>query len=121
MEKFQPFHEAIRSRRDEPGAFYYPDPWWDKEIAVVTGDLQAAMEFIDTECSDEELYWLGEVFDDIMDKTRSSDFLACLRRRVQRVENPEWKTELQENIRDAAEYLDESSVSQAHGNEDGDI
>ena len=42
-----------------------------------------------------------------MDKTRSADFLACLRRRVQRVENPEWKAEILEDIRTAAEYLDE--------------
>ena len=107
MEKFQKLHTAIRNRCIEPGAYYYPDPWWEKEVAAITDDLKTAIEFIDADCSDEEFYWLGEVFEDIMDKTRSADFLACLRRRVQRVENPEWKMDLLEDIRTAAESLGE--------------
>lgn len=107
MEKFQNLHAAILNRRRESAAYYYPDPWWEKEVAAITDDLKTAIEFIDADCNDEEFYWLGEVFEDIMDKTRSADFLACLRRRVQRVENPEWKAEILEDIRTAAEYLDE--------------
>ena len=107
MEKFQNLHAAILNRRRESVAYYYPDPWWEKEVAAITDDLKTAIEFIDADCNDEEFYWLGEVFEDIMDKTRSADFLACLRRRVQRVENPEWKMDLLEDIRTAAEYLDE--------------
>lgn len=107
MEKFQNLHAAILNRRRESAAYYYPDPWWEKEVAAITDDLKTAIEFIDADCSNEEFYWLGEVFEDIMDKTRSADFLACLRRRVQRVENPEWKAEILEDIRTAAECLDE--------------
>ena len=75
MEKFQNLHAAILNRRRESAAYYYPDPWWEKEVAAITDDLKTAIEFIDADCSDEEVYWLGEVFEDIMDKTRSADFL----------------------------------------------
>ncbi len=50
---------------------------------------------------------MGEVFEDIMEKTRSEEFLNCLRKRVQKVENPKWKTDILEDIRTAAEYIDE--------------
>ncbi len=99
MEKFQNLHAAILNRRRESAAYYYPDPWWEKEVAAITDDLKTAIEFIDADCSDEEFYWLGEVFEDIMDKTRSADFLA----RPHQRRTPEWKAELLKVIRTAAQ------------------
>ena len=107
MKKFSELHALIDKRRTEPGAYYFPDPWWDQEISAIVNDMETAIEFISTECSDEELYWLAEVFDDIMDKTRSVAFLDSLRQRVQQVENPEWKQSILEDIRTAAEYISE--------------
>ena len=106
MEKFERLHALINERRTEPGAYYFPDPWWKKEVDAIVEDLATAIEFIKNECSDEELYWLAEVFDDVMDKTRSIAFLDCLRQRVQSVENAEWKQSILEDIRTAAEYTD---------------
>lgn len=105
MEKFLKLHTVINERRTEPGAYYFPDPWWKKEVDAIVDDLDTAIEFIKNECSDEELYWLAEVFDDIMDKTRSIAFLDCLQQRVQTVDNPEWKQSILEDIRTAAEYI----------------
>ena len=106
MEKFMRLHTLISERCTEPGAYYFPDPWWKKEVDAIVDDLETAIEFIKHECSDEELYWLAEVFDDVMDKTRSIEFLDTLRQRVQSVENPEWKESIVEDIRTAAEYID---------------
>ena len=106
MEKFMRLHTVINERRAEPGAYYFPDPWWKKEVEAIVDDLDTAIEFIKNECSDEELYWLAEVFDDIMDKTRSIAFLDCLQQRVQSVDNPEWKQSILEDIHTAAEYID---------------
>lgn len=106
MEKFMRLHTLISERRTEPGVYYFPDPQWKKEVDAIVDDLETAIEFIKRECSDEELYWLAEVFDDVMDKTRSIEFLDTLRQRVQSVENPEWKESILEDIRTAAEYID---------------
>ena len=106
MEKFVRLHMLISERRTEPGAYYFPDPWWKKEVDAIVDDLETAIEFIKCECSDEELYWLAEVFDDVMDKTRSVEFLDSLHQRVQSVENPEWKESILEDIRTASEYID---------------
>ena len=107
MADFNPFHQVIHERITNPNAKYYADPWWDAEIKQFTLNLGESIRFIEEECTDEELYWLGEVFDDIMDKTRSVEFLNCLRARVQRVENLQWKADILEDIRTAAEYVDE--------------
>ena len=109
LNNFQKLHDVISERRTTPGAQYYPDPWWEREIDAALDDLDSTIQFIDAECSDEELYWFAEVFDDIMEKTRSTKFLDCFRRRVQRVENPDWKTTLLEDVRTASEYVDETT------------
>ncbi|MBE5779290.1 MAG: hypothetical protein E7331_08155 [Clostridiales bacterium] len=106
MGKFAKLHALIKERCTEPGAYYFPDPWWKKEVDAITDDLDTAIEFVRSECIDEELYWLAEVFDDIMERTKSAAFLDCLRQRVQSVENPEWKRSILEDIRTAAEYID---------------
>ena len=104
---YTPFHQVIRERITNPNANLYEIPWWNAEIYQFTINLVDSIHFIETECTDEELYWLGEVFDDIMDKTHSVDFLNCLRRRAQSVVNPEWKADILEDIRTAAEYVNE--------------
>ena len=107
MEGYYPFHQVIRERITNFTAFYYADPWWDAEIKQFTIDINESIHFIKEECTDEELYYLGEVFDDIMDRTHSKEFLNCLRERVQQVKNPQWKADILKDICDAAEYVDE--------------
>lgn len=104
-DKYALFHQVIHERMTNPNAKYYADPWWDAEVKQFTVNIQESIEFIQNECTDEELYWLGEVFDDIMDKTRSSALLDSLQQRVQSVKNPEWKQCLMEDIRTASEYI----------------
>ena len=104
-DKYALFHQVIHERMTNPDANYYADPWWDAEVKQFTVNIQESIEFIQNECTDEELYWLGEVFDDIMDKSRSSVLLDNLQQRVQSVKNPEWKQSLMEDIRTASEYI----------------
>ncbi len=86
---------------------YYEESIWKEEIDAICEDLSAAIHFILCDCSDEELQWLSEVFDDVMEKTRSLDFLHCIRQRVQRVKDDGRKAELLEDIKTAEEYIDE--------------
>ncbi len=107
MIDFEPFHYVIQDRITNPNANYYEPYWWEKEIKQFTIDLSTSIRFIEEACTDEELYWLGEIFDDLMEKTRSKEFLDCLRVRVETVSNPEWKALLQEEINTAATYIAE--------------
>lgn len=107
MERLERLHSLINACRTEPGAYYYPDPWWEKEVDAIVADHETAIEFITNECSDEELYWLAEVFDDVMDKTRSIEFLNRLRQRAQSVENPEWMQSILKDIHTASEHIND--------------
>ena len=106
MPEFTPFHEVINERVTNPDAFYYADPWWAAEIKQFILDLDVSIRFIKEECSDEELWWLGEIFDDLVEATRSEKLLQALRERVQLVSNAEWKKDLLEDIRTASAYIE---------------
>lgn len=107
MDNIEQLKQYLKIRIHENPDKYYAVTLWEEETNAVCYDLSASIQFILNECTDEELYWLGEVFDDIMDKTRSVEFLNCLRERAKRIENPQWKADIMEDIRTAAEYIDE--------------
>ena len=87
---------------------YYYVMLWEDEVRAFASDMDACIQFVRCDCTDEELYWLSEVFDDIMEKTRSAEFLQCLRKRAQQVENPEWKADILECIAFAALYIEDT-------------
>ena len=107
MIDFMPFHKVIKERATNPNANNYEIPWWNAEIKQFTLDVDVSIQFIREECSDEELWWLGEIFDDLMETTRSVELLNSIRERVQLVSNAEWKNDILEDIRTAAEYIEE--------------
>ena len=107
MSDFTPFHKVIKERATNPNANNYEIPWWNAEIKQFTLDGDASIQFIREECSDEELWWLGEIFDDLMAATRRVELLTSIRERVQLVSNAEWKNDILEDIRTAAEYIED--------------
>jgi hypothetical protein len=106
MNDFSEFHNVIRDRLSSSGAYYYADLWWDREVQVFIKNMDSSIAFILQDCTDEELFWLGEVYDDIAEKTHSEAFIHALRERVKRVENETWKNEILEDIRTAAAYIE---------------
>ena len=107
MIDFTPFHEVINERVTNPNADYYEIPWWDAEIKQFSLDVDASIKFIKEECSDEELWWLDEVFDDLIEVTQSVELLNSLRERAQLVDNTEWKENILESIKSAADFIKE--------------
>ena len=101
MNTIERIHAVIDERITAEGAFYYPDPWWEKELDAICEDMQAARVFIENDCSDEELFWLSEIFEDIIDRTGDVAFLGCLRKRAERMMDEVRKNEVIDEIRDA--------------------
>ena len=109
MDSITKLQKALHLRMYGNPDNYYEESIWKEEIDAICMDLPATIRFILSDCSDEEFQWLSEVFDDIMEKTRSLDFLNCIRQRVRMVKDDERRTELQEDIKTAAEYIDEAA------------
>ena len=110
MDNIEKMKAALHLRIHGNPELYYEETVWNTEVDAFCADLQAAIDFILFECTDEELYWLSEVFEDIVDRTRSVDFVKCLQKRVQTVENAEWRQSILEEIHITLDYLpDEQS------------
>lgn len=98
MNDFTLFHEVIRCRHTDVTAYFYPEFLWKQETAIFSENIGQSIAFIEAECSDEEFYWLSEVFADIAQQTQSAAFVACLRRRLKLVEDPEWQEDILRGI-----------------------
>ena len=84
---------------------YYEVTLWQNMVDIICSDMKKAISFINNDCSDEELYWLGEIYNDVMEESHSREFIDCLQKRAEQVKNPEWKKEILADIHDAAEYV----------------
>lgn len=51
-----------------------------KVVNMLSEDINATISFMDTECTEDEFSWISEVFDEIVEKTQSQEFIDCLYR-----------------------------------------
>ena len=103
---FEEIRAAISDRINNPNALNYPDPWWGKEIEILTRDPDTTICFIQQECTDVELFWMSEIFDDLVQKTKNVELLKCLRKRAETVQDKEKKEEIFKDIEEASALLE---------------
>lgn len=58
---------------------------WEKLTEVLSENVSETISFFNTECTDEEFFWLSEVFTDIAEKTQSKALIQAMRSRLARV------------------------------------
>lgn len=106
MSDFKSLRDILQYRISENPDNYFVDALWDEEVRIFCTDTNLSFQFISKKCTDEELYYLSEVFDFIAEETRSDEFLQCLRERAERVENPDWKRDILQCIEDAVPFIE---------------
>ena len=52
----------------------------EKILAMITGNLEDGVAFLENECDPEAIYWVSEVFGEIAAKTQSKEFIAAIHR-----------------------------------------
>ena len=75
----------LRQRKKEDGVddtpdYYETSPTIKAEIELFTRNLQETVDFLDNDCTEEQLLWLSEVFEEISAKLQSWDFIDALKR-----------------------------------------
>lgn len=55
---------------------------WYEMTAILSDNISATLHFFESECTNEELYWLGSVFEDVVEKTQSQELIDVLRARL---------------------------------------
>lgn len=58
---------------------------WNEMTDILSKDIDSTIDFFKNECSDEEFYWLSSVFEDVAEKTQSTELIKTLRERLSAV------------------------------------
>ena len=80
----------------DPNDDFGTEKCWEEMTAILSEDIIATLHYFENECSDEVLYWLGAVFEDVAEKTQSKELIQVLRNRLAKV-TPE--TYCQQNLK----------------------
>ena len=99
----------------DPNDDFGTEKCWEEMTAILSEDIVATLHYFENECTDEEFYWLGAVFEDVAEKTQSKELIQVLCNRLRKV-TPE--TYCQQNLKnehmrkwvDYTEYVRSLSV-----------
>ena len=65
---------------DDTPDYYETSSTINAEIDLLARNLQETVDFLDNDCTEEQLVWLSEVFEEISAKLQSWDFIDALNR-----------------------------------------
>lgn len=95
--------KIIEQRLDEEN--YYYVECWEKAIEVLTSDIEDTKEFIIHKCDDDTLYWISEVFEEVIEKTQNKELVEIFKERANIVQNEEYKKSILYEVECAAQRL----------------
>ena len=77
-----------------------------KFVEIITVDIDKSIDYFLHECTDEELYWLSETFEEIAEKTQFKGFISAWRTRLAAItpENYNQQNFKTEHIRKWVDY-----------------
>ncbi|MBR4346030.1 MAG: hypothetical protein IKP75_03760 [Oscillospiraceae bacterium] len=79
---------------------------WKRLNNILTENVNDTICFFSNECTDEEFFWLSEVFSDVSEKVQSKEFVQTLRTRLAQVtrESYDQKSFKSEHMRKWVDY-----------------
>ncbi len=60
---------------------------WGKMTDILSTDISSTINFIKVECTDEDFYWLGAIFENLSEITQSKELIDTLRDRLSKVKS----------------------------------
>lgn len=78
---------------------------WNEMSEMLSKDISATISYFETDCTDEEFYWLASVFEDVVERTQSKELLQALNNRLARV-IPETYCQQNFNTEHMRKYVD---------------
>ena len=80
--KFDTMKQAVQFRITEDDNTYWVPEYWDAAVEIFTKNIEETIKYFKYECTDEELYWASEVFEEIAAKTLSLELIDVWRARL---------------------------------------
>ena len=103
--EFKSLQECIHFRMTANPEQYYDETLWNTEILMFCSQPEDSLSFITNVCTDEELWWLGEVYEDIIEKMQDVRILNALKERAEKVQDSKLKEDILSDIQDAERFL----------------
>ena len=122
MIKFDTLKEDTHFRVVESEDNYWVEDYWKATIELSTKDVAATIMFLQNDCDDEELYFLSEIFEGIVEQTQIKELVSVLRSRLAKVTSENYnqlnfKSEHMQKWVDYNEYVKsiEEEINYAEG------
>ena len=90
---FTTLKEAAIFRITEDKENYWINDYWEAVVEIFSKNIDETIDFFQNECTDEELFWLSEIFEELIAKTQSRKLLEVLRARLEAVSESQYKQE----------------------------
>jgi hypothetical protein len=87
---------------------YEAEEYCKKEIEILSRDMRQTIGFLEHECTGDDLIWISEVFDEVVEKTQSKEFIECLYRVAKKYPAETEEYRIINCIHYAEGYLDEN-------------
>lgn len=101
------FTELIEKRKEYKGDVDYENnPVIKAMVQLFTQNIEETIEFLNEDCSAEQLIWLSEIMDEIAAKTKSRAFIEACYRLAERYPSAAQKYNIKFFIDSAAEYTE---------------
>ncbi len=79
---------------------------YDNEFSsYISNHLVEAINFIKNDCTADEFSWMSEIWDDVVKKTKSKEFVDCIKATAKKFPEECAKYNIQGSIDDAESYL----------------
>jgi hypothetical protein len=79
------YGQLVERRKQIDGDVDYEnEPVILESIALLTDNMQETIDFLDHHCTGEQFVWMSEIFDEIVNKSQSREFILSLRRTTER-------------------------------------
>lgn len=98
MADYTNFKSKLYYRAHEDPDKYWIEDFWKEEIILFTNDINKTIDFINTQSTDEEFYWLSEIFEDIAQKTQNKDFIFAIKARFLTLNNQDYISSIENDI-----------------------
>lgn len=88
------------------GECYWQLDEYDEEFStVMSNNLSEALDFIKNDCTADDFSWISEIFDEIAEKTKSKEFIDCIKETAKKFPEECSKYNIQGAIESAEGYL----------------
>ncbi|MBR6133835.1 MAG: hypothetical protein IKQ29_03875 [Bacilli bacterium] len=86
---------------------YRHEELWNKELEIVTENINDTIKYLQTECTAHEFTWLSEIFREIVERCPSKEFVNELYKLSEKYPDETKEYNIMSFIDEAAGYLEE--------------